>query len=67
MQLVEEGAIELEAPPSTYLLGTHVGGDVLIADLLAQRSGLGDFPQPFEAIPEEFAQDIVKACVAGRS
>ena len=50
LQLVEEGEVELDASLSTYLPEMHVGGDVAVRDLLAQRSGLGDFPEPFEAI-----------------
>jgi D-alanyl-D-alanine carboxypeptidase len=50
LQLVEEGLVDLDAPLSTYLPETLVGGDVPIADLLAQRSGIGDFPPPFDAI-----------------
>lgn len=50
LQLVEEGAVELDAPLSTYVPEARVGGDVLVADLLAQRSGIGDFPPPFDAI-----------------
>lgn len=46
LQLVEEGQIDLDAPLSTYLAATPVGGDVDIRLLLNHRSGLPNYTSP---------------------
>jgi D-alanyl-D-alanine carboxypeptidase len=43
MQLVDEGAVDLDAPLSTYLPATLVGGEVHVRDLLRHRSGLPNY------------------------
>ena len=54
MQLVDEESVDLDETLSTYLPNTPIGGDVPIHMLLNHRSGLRNYTDRSEFIPEVF-------------
>lgn len=58
LQLSAEGAVDLDAPLSSYLPATPLGAEVTIRDLLAHRSGLPNYtdqPAFFAAVLADLA------------
>lgn len=55
LQLVDEGLVDLDAPLSTYLPDTPVGGDVAIRNLMRHRSGLPNYPDAGTFYADEFS------------
>ncbi|RXZ51832.1 serine hydrolase domain-containing protein [Agromyces binzhouensis] len=52
LQLADERSLDLDAPLSRYLPDTTVGGDIAIRALLGHRSGLPDYTESPEYLPE---------------
>lgn len=57
LQLADEGAVDLDAPLSTYVPDAVVGGDVAVRLLLRHRSGLGSYMDD-EAFLTDQAADL---------
>ena len=55
LQLVDEGLVDLDAPLSTYLPDSPVGGDVAIRNLMRHRSGLPNYPDGGTFYADEFS------------
>ena len=54
LQLVDEGSVDLDEALSTYLPNTPIGGDVPIRMLLNHRSGLPNYSDQSEFVPDVF-------------
>ena len=71
LQLVDEGLVDLDAPLSTYLPETSVGGDVTVRWLLSHRSGIPNitdqpdfFGDAFEDLDRSLSTDEVLDYIA---
>jgi len=71
LQLVDAGLVDLDAPLSTYLPETSVGGDVTVRSLLSHRSGIpsytdqpGFFDEAFDDLERSLSIDEVLDYVA---
>ena len=56
MQLVEQGAVDLDAPASRYAPGYDVPGEVTVRSLLNQTSGFGAYDSLAEAADGELGE-----------
>lgn len=56
MQLVEQGAVDLDAPASRYALGYDVPDEVTVRSLLNQTSGFGAYDSLAEAADGELGE-----------